>query len=44
VRAAKADDSAFTQKTYVQVSDEDLQQGRSALAGIHKIASGGEKL
>jgi integrase len=31
-------DSAFTQKTYVHASDEDLHQGRAALARIHKIA------
>jgi Phage integrase family len=31
-------DSAFTQKTYVHASDEDLQRGRAALAKIHKIA------
>ncbi len=31
-------DSAFTQKTYVHASNEDLQRGRSALAKIHKIA------
>ena len=31
-------DSAFTQKTYVHASDEDLQQGQAALARIHKIA------
>ena len=31
-------DSAFTQRTYVHASDDDLQQGRSALARIHKIA------
>jgi integrase len=31
-------DSAFTQKTYVHASNEDLQQGRTALARIHKIA------
>jgi integrase len=31
-------DSAFTQKTYVHASDEDLPRGRSALAKIHKIA------
>lgn len=31
-------DSAFTQKTYVHASDEDLHQGRAALAKIHKIA------
>jgi integrase len=31
-------DSAFTQKTYVHASDEDLQRGRTALAKIHKIA------
>jgi integrase len=29
-------DSAFTQKTYVHASDDDLQQGRAALAKIHK--------
>jgi integrase len=31
-------DSAFTQKTYVHASDDDLRQGRKALARIHKIA------
>jgi integrase len=31
-------DSAFTQKTYVHASDDDLHQGRTALAKIHKIA------
>jgi integrase len=31
-------DSAFTQKTYVHASDEDLQRGQAALARIHKIA------
>lgn len=31
-------DSAFTQKTYVHASSDDLQQGRTALARIHKIA------
>ena len=31
-------DSAFTQKTYVHASGEDLDQGRKALARIHKIA------
>jgi integrase len=31
-------DSAFTQKTYVHASDDDLRQGRAALAKIHKIA------
>ena len=31
-------DSAFTQKTYVHATDEDLQRGRTALAKIHKIA------
>jgi integrase len=30
-------DSAFTQKTYVPASDEDLQRGSAALAKIHKI-------
>ena len=30
-------DSAFTQKTYVQASEEDLQRGQAALARIHKI-------
>jgi hypothetical protein len=31
-------DSAFTQKTYVHASEEDLQRGQPALARIHKIA------
>jgi integrase len=31
-------DSAFTQKTYVHASDDDLQWGRATLAKIHKIA------
>ncbi len=31
-------DSAFTQKTYVHASDDDLRLGRAALAKIHKIA------
>jgi integrase len=30
-------DSAFTQKTYVHASGEDLQRGQPALARIHKI-------
>jgi integrase len=30
-------DSAFTQKTYVHASDEDLQRGQAALARIHRI-------
>ena len=31
-------DPAFTQKTYVHASDEDLQRDQAALAKIHKIA------
>lgn len=31
-------DAAFTMKTYVHASDDDLAQGRQALAKIHKIA------
>jgi integrase len=31
-------DAAFTQRTYVHASDDDLEQGRRALARIHKIA------
>ena len=31
-------DAAFTMKTYVHASDEDLKQGRQALAKIHKVA------
>ena len=30
-------DSSFTMKTYVHASDEDLEQGRQALAKIHRI-------
>jgi integrase len=30
-------DPAFTQRTYVHASAEDLEQGRKALARIHKI-------
>jgi hypothetical protein len=31
-------DSAFTMKTYVHASDDDLKQGREELAKIHRIA------
>jgi integrase len=31
-------DAAFTQRTYVHGSDDDLEQGRRAIARIHKIA------
>jgi integrase len=31
-------DSAFTQKTYVHASEEDLHRGQAALARIHRIA------
>jgi hypothetical protein len=31
-------DAAFTMRTYVDASDEDLRQGTSTLARIHKIA------
>jgi integrase len=31
-------DSAFTMKTYVHADDDDLKQGRQALAAIHRIA------
>ena len=31
-------DAAFTQRTYVHASSLDLDQGRRALARIHKIA------
>jgi hypothetical protein len=31
-------DPAFTMKTYVHASDDDLQQGRQALAKIHRFA------
>jgi len=37
-------DSAFTQKTYVHATEEDLQTGQAALARIHKIGWGCEKL
>ena len=37
-------DSAFTQETYVHAREEDLQRGQAALARIHKIAWGCEKL
>lgn len=30
-------DSAFTQKTYVHASHDDLRRGGAALARIHKI-------
>jgi hypothetical protein len=30
-------DSSFTMKTYVHPSDDDLKQGRQALAKIHRI-------
>jgi integrase len=30
-------DSAFTQRTYVHASDDDLKQGRQALAKIHRL-------
>ena len=30
-------DAAFTQRTYVHASTDDLEQGRKALARIHKI-------
>jgi integrase len=33
-------DSAFTQKTYVHASGDDLQRGRAALAKIHKTSRG----
>ena len=33
-------DSAFTQKTYVHASGDDLHQGRAALAKIHKTGRG----
>jgi hypothetical protein len=35
--AGHYDGSAFTQKTYVHASEEDLQRGLAALARIHKI-------
>jgi hypothetical protein len=31
-------DAAFTQRTYMHASDDDLEQGRRAIARIHKIA------
>ena len=31
-------DAAFTQRTYVHASDEDLELGSRAIARIHKIA------
>lgn len=31
-------DAAFTMKTYVHASDEDLQQGTRRLSRIHKLA------
>jgi integrase len=31
-------DAAFTMRTYVHASDEDLRQGTRTLARIHKIA------
>jgi hypothetical protein len=31
-------DAAFTMKSYVHASDEDLRQGTRTLARIHKIA------
>jgi integrase len=31
-------DAAFTMRTYVHASDDDLKQGGQALAKIHKIA------
>jgi hypothetical protein len=34
----RAYDTAFTMRTYVHASDDDLEQGRQALAKIHKIA------
>ncbi len=30
-------DAAFTQRTYVHATDEDLDQGRKVLGRIHKI-------
>ena len=30
-------DSSFTMKTYVHASDDDLKQGRQALAKIHHV-------
>jgi integrase len=31
-------DAAFTMKTYVHASDDDLQEGTRTLAKLHKIA------
>lgn len=31
-------DAAFTMRTYVHANDDDLAQGRQALANVHKIA------
>ena len=31
-------DAAFTMRTYVHATDEDLKQGTETLARIHKIA------
>ena len=31
-------DAAFTQRTYVHANEDDLEQGRRAIARIHKIA------
>ena len=36
-RWAGHDGPAFSQQTYVRASDEDLQRGQAALAGIYKI-------
>ena len=30
-------DAAFTMRTYVHASDDDLKQGRQALAKIHRV-------
>jgi hypothetical protein len=37
-RWAEHYDVAFTMRTYVHASNDDLKQGRQALARIHKIA------
>jgi hypothetical protein len=37
-RWAGPSDAAFTVRTYVHASDDDLKQGRQPLAKIHKIA------
>ncbi len=37
-RSPSRTDAAFTQRTYVHASNPDLEQGRRALARIHKIA------